>query len=164
VEPSTDFLAAQCCAEGQPRHFVEPCSPSVIQAVLGPGLVWRHFLSRYLLRDRDKIFGDDFRRQVADMKIQEVLSAPRSPWQRAYVERVIGSIRRECLDHVIVFNETGLRRMLSVYFSYYHETRPHLSLEKDSPEPRKVQPPELGQVVAVPQVGGLHHRYERCAA
>ena len=98
------------------------------------------------------------------MKIQEVLSAPRSPWQRAYVERVIGSIRRECLDHVIVFNETGLRRMLSVYFSYYHETRPHLSLEKDSPEPRKVQPPELGQVMAVPQVGGLHHRYERCAA
>ena len=98
------------------------------------------------------------------MKIQEVLSAPRSPWQRAYIERVIGSIRRECLDHVIVFNETGLRRMLSVYFSYYHETRPHLSLEKDSPEPRKVQPPELGQVVAVPQVGGLHHRYERCAA
>ena len=121
-------------------------------------------IPRYLLRDRDKIFGDDFRRQVADMKIQEVLSAPRSPWQRAYVERVIGSIRRECLDHVIVFNETGLRRMLSVYFSYYHETRPHLSLEKDSPEPRKVQPPELGQVVAVPQVGGLHHRYERCAA
>jgi len=121
-------------------------------------------IPRYLLRDRDKIFGDDFSRQVADMKIQEVLSAPRSPWQRAYVERVIGSIRRECLDHVIVFNETGLRRMLSVYFSYYHETRPHLSLEKDSPEPRKVQPPELGQVVAVPQVGGLHHRYERCAA
>ena len=121
-------------------------------------------IPRYRLRDRDKIFGDDFRRQVADMKIQEVLSAPRSPWQRAYVERVIGSIRRECLDHVIVFNETGLRRMLSVYFSYDHETRPHLSLEKDSPEPRKVQPPELGQVVAVPQVGGLHHRYERCAA
>jgi transposase InsO family protein len=121
-------------------------------------------IPRYLLRDRDKIFGDDFSRQVADMKIQEVLSAPRSPWQRAYVERVIGSIRRECLDHVIVFNETGLRRMLSVYFSYYHETRPHLSLEKDLPEPRKVQPPELGQVVAVPQVGGLHHRYERCAA
>ena len=121
-------------------------------------------IPRYLLRDRDKIFGDDFRWQVADMKIQEVLSAPRSPWQRAYVERVIGSIRRECLDHVIVFNETGLRRMLSVYFSYYHESPPHLSLEKDSPEPRKVQPPELGQVVAVPQVGGLHHRYERCAA
>jgi hypothetical protein len=91
-------------------------------------------------------------------------SAPRSPWQRAYVERVIGSMRRECLDHVIDFNETGLRRMLSIYFSYYHETRPHLALEKDSPKPRRVQPPELGQVVEVPQVGRLHHRYERRAA
>ena len=98
------------------------------------------------------------------MQIQEVLSAPRSPWQRAYVERVIGSIRRECLDHVIIFNEGGLRRMLSSYFSYYHRTRPHLSLEKDAPEPRAVQPPELGRVVAIPQVGGLHHRYERRAA
>ena len=121
-------------------------------------------IPRYLLRDRDKIFGDDFRRQVKDMKIQEVLSAPRSPWQRAYVERVIGSIRRECLDHVIVFNEAGLRRTLSSYFPYYHGTRPHLSLEKDSPDPRAVQPPELGRVEAVPQVGGLHHRYERRAA
>jgi len=121
-------------------------------------------IPRYLLRDRDKIFGDDFRRQVSDMQIQEVLSAPRSPWQRAYVERVIGSIRRECLDHVIVFNEAGLRRMLTLYFSYYHETRPHLSLEKDSPEPRKVQRPELGRVVAVPRVGGLYHRYKRHAA
>ena len=87
-------------------------------------------IPRYLLRDRDKIFDHDFRRQVTDMNIQEVLSTPRSPWQRAYVERVIGSIRRECLDHVIVFNEAGLRRMLSMYFPYYHETRPHLSLER----------------------------------
>jgi putative transposase len=84
-------------------------------------------IPRFLLRDRDKIFGDDFRRQVRDMKIREVLSAPRSPWQRAYVERLIGSIRRECLDHVIVFNETGLRRTLTVYFSYYHRGRPHLA-------------------------------------
>ena len=121
-------------------------------------------IPRYLLRDRDKIFGDDFRQQVQDMQIQEVLSAPRSPWQRAYVERLIGSIRRECLDHVIVFNEAGLRRTLSLYFSYYHATRPHLSLQKDSPEPRAVQLPGLGRVVAVPQVGGLHHRYERRAA
>jgi transposase InsO family protein len=121
-------------------------------------------IPRYLLRDRDQIFGDDFRRQVRDMKIREVLSAPRSPWQRGYIERVIGSIRRECLDHVIVFNEGGLRRTLSIYFSYYHETRPHLSLEKDAPEPRPVQPPEFGRVVAIPQVGGLHHRYERRAA
>src|SRR5580692_6728255 len=119
---------------------------------------------RYLLRDRDKIFGDTFRDQVKGMKIKEVLSAPRSPWQRAYVERVIGSIRRECLDHMIVFGEASLRRTLSSYFSYYHDTRPHLSLEKDAPEPRPIQPPELGRVVALPRVGGLHHRYERRAA
>jgi transposase InsO family protein len=121
-------------------------------------------IPRYLLRDRDKIFGDDFRQQVRDMKIGEVLSAPRSPWQRAYVERVIGSVRRECLDHVIVFSEGSLRRILASYFSYYHQTRPHLSLEKDSPESRPVQRRESGTVVAVAQVGGLHHRYERRAA
>ena len=98
------------------------------------------------------------------MKIREVLSAPRAAWQRAYVERVIGSVRRECLDHVIVFNEGSLRRILASYFSYYHETRPHLSLGKDSPESRPVQRRELGGVVAIAQVGGLHHRYERRAA
>jgi len=119
---------------------------------------------RYLLRDRDGIFGDDFRKQVHDMKIEEVLSAPRSPWQRAYVERVIGSIRRECLDHVIVFGEGSFCRTLSSYFFYYDRTRPHLSLEKDAPEPRHLQPPELGRVLALREVGGLHHRYERCAA
>ena len=121
-------------------------------------------LPRYLLRDRDKIFGNDFRKQVRDLGISEVLSAPRSPWQRAYVERVIGSIRRECLDHVIVFHEGSLRRTLNSYFDYYHRSRTHLSLGKDSPEPRAIQPPEMGSVVAVPQVGGLHHRYERRAA
>lgn len=121
-------------------------------------------IPRYLLRDRDKIFGDNFGRQVQDMKIQEVLSAPRSPWQRAYVERVIGSIRRECLDHVIVFTEASLRRILSSYFAYYHGSRTHLGLGKDTPDPRPVQPPEAGRVVAVAQVGGLHHRYERRAA
>jgi transposase InsO family protein len=119
---------------------------------------------RYLLRDRDRIFGDDFAKQVSDMSIQEVLCAPRSPWQRAYVERVIGSIRRECLDHVIVFSEVSLRRTLRLYADYYHRSRTHLSLSKDAPEPRPVQPPELGCVVGIPQVGGLHHRYERCAA
>jgi transposase InsO family protein len=121
-------------------------------------------LPRYLLRDRDAIFGDEFRRQVRDMGIHEVLSTPRSPWQRAYVERVIGTIRRECLDHVIVFHESSLRRTLSCYFQYYHRSRTHLSLGKDSPEPRSVQPPAMGSVVAVSQVGGLHHRYERRAA
>jgi putative transposase len=121
-------------------------------------------LPRYLLRDRDAIFGNDFREQVQGMGICEVLSAPRSPWQRAYIERLIGSIRRECLDHVIVFHESSLRRTLNSYFDYYHRSRTHLSLGKDSPEPRAIQPPEMGSVVAVPQVGGLHHRYERRAA
>jgi transposase InsO family protein len=119
---------------------------------------------RYLLRDRDAIFGDNFREQVRDLGIREVLCAPRSPWQRAYIERVIGSIRRECLDHVIVFEEASLRRTLAGYFQYYHGTRTHISLGKDSPQPRPIQPPEMGRVVAVPQVDGLHHRYERRAA
>jgi putative transposase len=121
-------------------------------------------LPRYLLRDRDAIFGDEFREQVRDMGIHEVLSTPRSPWQRAYVERVIGSIRRECLDHVVVFNPRSLRRILASYFAYYHRSRTHLSLGKDSPEPRLIEPREMGRVVALPQVGGLHHRYERRAA
>src|SRR5215831_16602715 len=116
---------------------------------------------RYLLRDRDQIYGREFHDQVAAMNINEVLSAPRSPWQRAYVERVIGSIRRECLNHVIVLNEESLRRTLRSYFSYYHRSRLHLSLDRDSPEPRPVQ--SVGRVVAFPEVGGLHHRYERVA-
>ena len=121
-------------------------------------------LPRYLLRDRDAIFGQNFREHVRDMGICEVLSAARSPWQRAYVERVIGSIRRECLDHMIVLHESSLRRTLKSYFEYYHRSRTHLSLGKDPPEPRAIQPPEMGSVVSVPQVGGLHHRYERRAA
>jgi len=87
-------------------------------------------LPHYLLRDRDAIFGDAFREQVRDMGIREVLSTPRSPWQRAYVERVIGSIRRECLDHVIVFHEASLRRTLNLYFDYYHRSRTHLCWER----------------------------------
>lgn len=119
---------------------------------------------RYLLRDRDRIFGQDFREQVKAMGIEEVLSAPRSPWQRAYVERVIGSIRRECLDHVIVLGEASLRRILVSYFAYYHEWRTHLSLDKDAPESRPIQPSQQGNVVEFPAVGGLHHHYERRAA
>src|SRR6267378_2143540 len=121
-------------------------------------------LPRYLLRDHDAIFGGDFREHVRDMGICEVLSAPRSPWQRGYIERVIGSVRRECLDHMIVLHETSLRRTLTSYFDYYHRWRTHLSLGKDAPEPRAIHPPEMGSVVALPLVGGLHHRYERRAA
>jgi transposase InsO family protein len=119
---------------------------------------------RFLLRDRDGIFGSEFRRDVKAMGIQEVLSTPRSPWERAYVERVIGTIRRECLDHVIVFNQATLYRHVKSFLAYYHESRTHLSLAKDSPEPRPVHEAECGAVVAIPQVGGLHHRYERRAA
>jgi transposase InsO family protein len=117
---------------------------------------------KYLLRDRDRIYGFEFRKQVEVMGIKEVLSAPRSPWQRAYVERVIGSIRRECLDHVIVFDEESLRHTLRSYIRYYHASRLHLSLEKDASDFRAVQ--SFGKVVAISQVGGLHHRYERRAA
>ena len=119
---------------------------------------------RFLLRDRDRIFGAEFSHQVKEPGIQEVLGAPRAPQQRAYIERVIGTIRRECLNHMIVFNEGSLRRHLKVFLEYYHQSRTHLSLAKDAPESRSVQPPESGRVVAVPQVGGLHHRYERRAA
>ncbi len=119
---------------------------------------------RYLLRDRDASFGSDFRSRVEAMGITEVITAPRSPWQNAYVERVIGSIRRECLDHVLIFNERHLRRVLSSYVDYYHRIRMHLSLDKDCPDPRPIMPPRIGKVIAIPQVGGLHHRYERLAA
>ena len=97
------------------------------------------------------------------MDIQEVLIAPRSPWQNPYAERVIGSIRRECLDHVIVLNENHLRRVLAEYVEYYNSVRPHLSLERNAPSPRAVEPPERGMVVAKPYLGGLHHQYTRAA-
>src|SRR3984957_18293913 len=119
---------------------------------------------RYLLRDRDASYGQDFRKQVDAMGVAEVVSAARSPWQNAYVERVIGSIRRECLDYIVICNERHLRRILSTYIDYYHRTRTHLSLDKDCPDPRPVTPPGVGRVVAFPQVNGLHHRYERLAA
>ena len=119
---------------------------------------------RYLLHDRDRIYGEAFRTQAADMAITEVLTAPRSPWQSPYVERLIGSIRRECLDRVIVMDQGSLRRQIASYLEYYHGSRSHLSLGKDTPDKRAVEPPELGRVVAMPKVGGLHHRYERRAA
>ncbi len=119
---------------------------------------------RYLLRDRDAVYGFAFRHRVAGLGITEVLTAPRSPWQNPYAERLIGSIRRECLDHVIVLGERQLRRVLGSYFGYYHRSRTHLSLEKDAPARREAQPLKMGRVVELPQVGGLHHRYERRAA
>jgi transposase InsO family protein len=118
----------------------------------------------YLLRDRDRIFGREFVDHVKAMGIKQVLSTPRSPWQRAYIERVIGTIRRECLDHVLVFNERSLQRHLQVFLAYYHRTRTHLGLQKDAPDPRPIQSPEAGRIISSQEVGGLHHRYERRAA
>ena len=119
---------------------------------------------RYLLRDHDCIYGDIFQKRVRSLGIEDIVTAPRSPWQNAFVERLIGSIRRECLDHVIVMNECHLKRVLSSYFGYYHRWRTHLSLMMDCPELRQVQPPRYGKVVQLPEVGGLHHHYERRAA
>ncbi len=119
---------------------------------------------RFLLRDRDAIYGPEFLRSVSNLRIEDMRTSPQSPWQNPYVERMIGSIRRECLDHVVILNENHLRRVLREYLSYYSETRTHLGLGKDCPEARTIEPPEAGRIVALPQVGGLHHRYTRRAA
>jgi putative transposase len=118
----------------------------------------------HLIRDRDKVYGERFSRQAKTLEIREAVIAPRSPWQNAYAERVIDSIRPECLDHVVVIGERHLREILSRYVDYYNGTRTHLSLSKDAPEPRSVQLPSQGRVVEVPRVGGLHHEYQRRAA
>jgi putative transposase len=118
---------------------------------------------RWLLRDRDAIYDEAVRRRIASFGMTEVVSSPRSPWQRPYVERVIGSIRRECLDHVIVLSETGLKRILRSYLAYYHRSRTHLALDKDAPDSRP-NTAAWGRIIVTPEIGGLHHRYDRQAA
>ncbi len=118
---------------------------------------------RFTIRDRDGIYRNAFQQRLRNMGIEEVVCAPRSPWQNPYCERLIGSIRRECLDHVIVLNKRHLRRILRLFFDYYLNARTHLSLERNSPIEREVDPPPGGRVVAIPQVGGLHLRYRRAA-
>jgi transposase InsO family protein len=122
-----------------------------------------HDAPRYLLHDRDSIFAD-VATTIAGMNMQTLRTAPRSPWQNAYAERVIGSIRRECLDHVIVVNAAGLHRLLTGYITYYMQSRTHLALAKDTPISRPVMPSSVGRIVVTPHVGGLHHRYDRAAA
>jgi len=118
-----------------------------------------------LPRDRDSIFNALVRHTISTLGLEEVVSAPRSPWQNPFAERVIGSIRREVLDHVIVLGESHARRLLRTYRVYYNETRTHLSLSKDAPDGREVHRPERGAtIVALPILGGLHHRYERRVA
>jgi len=119
---------------------------------------------RYLLRDRDGIYGLEFVRRTLGLGLEQKLIAPRSPWQNPFVERLVGSIRRECLDHMIVLHEHHLRRRLTDYLSYYHHHRTHRSLDEDGPESRAVEPPDQGNLIALPLVSGLHHRYARQAA
>jgi transposase InsO family protein len=118
----------------------------------------------YLLRDRDQVYGEQFQHRVKGMRIEEVLTAPHSPWQNPFAERLIGSIRRECLNHVLVLGESHLRRILATYFRYYHGARTHLTLDKDASDGRPVELPEAGRIVEIPEVGGLHHCYVRKAA
>jgi transposase InsO family protein len=118
----------------------------------------------YLLRDRDQVYGEPFRHRLKSLRIDEVLTAPHSPWQHPFAERLIGSIRRECLNHVLVLGERHLRRILTCYFASYHQVRTHLALDKDAPDLRPIELPATGRIVQLPEVGGLHHRYVRQAA
>jgi transposase InsO family protein len=118
---------------------------------------------RYLLHDRDHAF-DTLGTTAKAMGIEDVVTAPHAPWQNPFVERFVGSARRECFDHVIAFNEAGVRTLMMRYGSYYESARTHLALDKDAPIPRPVMAPGEGDIVAIPEVGGLHHRYERRAA
>ena len=113
----------------------------------------------YLLRDNDGAYGQAFRRRVRAMGIRDRPISPRSPWQNPYAERLIGTLRRDCLDHVLIFGAQHLRRILTAYSRYYNETRTHLSLDKDAPLGRGVQ--RHGPIVAVPVLSGLHHCYAR---
>src|SRR3982074_2493297 len=114
---------------------------------------------QYIVRDRDCVYGDVFIRRVRAMGIRDRPIAPRSPWQNGHAERLIGSIRRDCLDHVVVFGERHLRHLLGSYQKYYNDARTHLSLNKDAPASRAVQ--AVGRIVPTPHLGGLHHQYGR---
>ncbi|MBU0476160.1 MAG: transposase [Bacteroidetes bacterium] len=114
---------------------------------------------KYVIRDRDCKFGKYFGEKINDVGIKEIVTAYRSPWQNGYVERVIGTIRRECLDHFIVFNETHLREILKEYFYYYNKFRTHLGLDKDTPENGPIEP--YGEIKSIPVLNGLHNIYFR---
>jgi len=119
---------------------------------------------KYLLRDWDRIYGEAFSRRARNLGMNELRIAPKSPWQSPYVERMIGTLRRECLDHMIIFNEGQLRRILNEFLDYYHQVRPHKALDGDSPDGRATQSDRAQKIVAIPVLGGLHHHYTRQAA
>jgi putative transposase len=136
----------------------EWAAQQIVEAV-GPGVA----LARRI-RDRDRIFGAAFDRRVDNLGLKQLRIAPRSAWQNGFAERWVGTARREIVDHVIALGEHHLRRILCEYVAYYHADRPHMSLEGDTPTRRDVEPPSMGRVVAMPRLGGLHHRYGRIAA
>jgi transposase InsO family protein len=125
-------------------------------------LLFNYDTPKYLIRDRDSKYGNLFTEGINHIGIKQVLTSYRSPWQNGYVERVIGSIKRECLDHVIIMNEDHLRSILNDYISYYNKSRTHLGINKDSPDGREVQ--IAGKIEKIPAVNGLHHVYFRQAA
>ena len=118
--------------------------------------------TKYVIRDNDRIFSDDFKTHIKNFGLEDTPTAPRSPWQNPFAERVLGTLRRECLDHIIILNEKHLYSVLDEYINdYYNVSRTHMSLEKDSPVPRPVQ--ANGKIVSKPILGGLHHVYSRVA-
>ena len=117
-----------------------------------------------LLRDRGSVYASEFRGRLKSLGVRDIMTQARSPWQGGHVERLIGSIRRECLDHVIVFNEKHLMRVMEEFVRYYNRSRIHLGLDKASPDGRAVEPRSAGPIKSRPEVGGLHHRYHREAA
>src|SRR5947208_16605938 len=141
----------------QTEHRTAACTAQQIVEAFADGEA-----AHYLIRDRDSRYSAEVRLRIQSLGMQEILTAPQSPWQNPYAERLIGSIRRECLNHYVILNARHLKRTLSSYFRYYHESRTHLSLVKHCPFPR--EPLTVGKIVALPQLGGLHHRYERIAA
>jgi transposase InsO family protein len=138
-------LTAHPTSEWMARQLTEACG-------------WER-TPEYLVRDRDSVYGEIFTRRLRAMGIRDRPIAPRSPWQNGHTERLIGSLRRECLDHVVVFNEQHLRQLLLLYKDYYNRARSHLSLNKDAPVPRAIEP--VGRIHASPILGGLHHLYVR---
>ena len=138
-------VTAHPTAEWIARQFAEACG-------------WEQ-PAKYLIRDRDGAYGDVFKRRLCAMGIRDKPTAPRSPWQNEHCERLIGSIRRECLDHVVIFGERHLRHILLSYLNYYNSARTHLALSKDAPMSRAVQ--SVGTIRAMPILGGLHRQYAR---
>ena len=154
TDPRAYRLALLCRCLGVTTH---PNAQWIAQQ-LTEAYGWKE-TPRSLVRDRDSSYGEVFTRRVAAMGIRDRPTSARSPWQNGCAERIIGSIRRDCLDHVVIFGERHLRHVLHSYQRYYNEVRTHLSLHKDAPLPREVQ--AVGRVLPVPILGGLHHQYVR---